>query len=86
MFGCGLPVCAIHFNCLEELVQDNHNGRVFHTAAELAEQLQQLLAGFPSRCEQLDTFRDNLKAFQSLRWQQAWEANVLPLFSRDKVD
>ena len=86
MFGCGLPVCAVHFRCLSELVRHDHNGLVFGSPGELADQLRALLSGFPSRCEQLDTFRDNLKAFQSLRWQQAWESSVLPIFSREKAD
>ncbi|KAI0757528.1 mannosyltransferase [Daedaleopsis nitida] len=48
MFGCGLPVCALGFDCLDELVKDNVNGRVFHDAQELATQLETLLRHFPS--------------------------------------
>lgn len=59
MFGCGVPVLARGFGCLDELVKDGINGRVFHTSAELAEQLivrqeqhssadhQETLDGFP---------------------------------------
>ncbi|KAI0641176.1 mannosyltransferase [Trametes meyenii] len=48
MFGCGLPVCALGFACLDELVKDGVNGLVFHNAEELATQLESLLRGFPS--------------------------------------
>ncbi|OSD05625.1 glycosyltransferase family 33 protein [Trametes coccinea BRFM310] len=48
MFGCGLPVCALGFACLDELVKDGVNGLVFHNAEQLAAQLESLLRGFPS--------------------------------------
>ncbi|CDO74790.1 Glycosyltransferase Family 33 protein [Trametes cinnabarina] len=48
MFGCGLPVCALGFACLDELVKDGVNGLVFHNAEQLATQLESLLRGFPS--------------------------------------
>jgi beta-1,4-mannosyltransferase len=35
MFGCGLPVAAINFPALSELVRDGENGFVFETPAEL---------------------------------------------------
>lgn len=48
MFGCGLPVCALNFKCLDELVKHGKNGVIFHDAGELAEQLEDLFKGFPS--------------------------------------
>ncbi|XP_076346099.1 ALG1, chitobiosyldiphosphodolichol beta-mannosyltransferase isoform X2 [Tachypleus tridentatus] len=42
MFSCGLPVCAICYNCLEELVHHNENGLVFKDSQELSQQLQQV--------------------------------------------
>jgi beta-1,4-mannosyltransferase len=43
MFGCGVPVCAVNFACLSELVQDDVNGRVFESSQELADLLVNLL-------------------------------------------
>ncbi|KOS15300.1 beta- -mannosyltransferase [Malassezia pachydermatis] len=36
MLGCGVPVCALGFACLHELIEPGVNGAVFHTADELA--------------------------------------------------
>ncbi|KIM47979.1 glycosyltransferase family 33 protein [Hebeloma cylindrosporum] len=47
MFGCGLPVCALDFACLNELVKNGKNGLVFQTASQLALQLEQLLLSYP---------------------------------------
>ncbi|KAJ2471417.1 mannosyltransferase [Coemansia sp. RSA 2322] len=41
MLGCGTPVCAFRFSCIDELV-DGQNGLVFGNASELALQIQDL--------------------------------------------
>jgi beta-1,4-mannosyltransferase len=40
MFGCGLPVCAINFACLNELVHEDKNGLIFETSQDLSEQFK----------------------------------------------
>ncbi|KAG2132357.1 glycosyltransferase family 33 protein [Suillus clintonianus] len=60
MFGCGLPVCALDFACLPELVKDGVNGLVFKNASQLAEHLETLLTSFPSS-PALDTLRTSLQ-------------------------
>ncbi|KAI0726057.1 mannosyltransferase [Fomitopsis betulina] len=47
MFGCELPVCALGFACLDELVKEGINGLVFHNAEQLAKQLESLLLPHP---------------------------------------
>ncbi|KAJ7239024.1 mannosyltransferase [Mycena haematopus] len=59
MFGCALPVCALNFSCLNELVKHEKNGLVFEDAAQLAQQIETLLTGFPN-CPRLTKLRSNL--------------------------
>ncbi|XP_071797701.1 chitobiosyldiphosphodolichol beta-mannosyltransferase-like [Asterias amurensis] len=79
MFGSGLPVCAINFQCLGELVKHKENGLVFNDAQELSQQLQELLQGFPSQQERLKSFRANLQSFQTERWEENWIKTVRPI-------
>ncbi|KAH9486709.1 UDP-glycosyltransferase TURAN [Psilocybe cubensis] len=48
MFGCGLPVCALDFACLNELVKNGKNGLIFKTSLELASQFERLFTSFPN--------------------------------------
>ena len=43
MFGSGLPVCAINFPTLSELVKNGENGLIFETSEQLTAQLLLLL-------------------------------------------
>ncbi|XP_029996004.1 chitobiosyldiphosphodolichol beta-mannosyltransferase-like [Sphaeramia orbicularis] len=79
MFGCCLPVCAINFNCLHELVKHEENGLVFRDWQQLVDQLQSLLSDFPSSDGRLGSFRRNLRASRGQRWDDNWDQNVLPL-------
>jgi len=82
MFGCGLPVAAIQYNCLDELVKDGVNGVVFKDGEELADVLVGLFKGFPGKVDsRLGKFRDNLEEFRELGWEENWTSNALPLFS-----
>ncbi|KAI9512299.1 mannosyltransferase [Russula earlei] len=60
MFGCGVPVCALDFACLSELVIDGVNGVIFQNAAGLADRLENLLEGFPN-APSLETLRASFK-------------------------
>nr|XP_055211175.1 chitobiosyldiphosphodolichol beta-mannosyltransferase-like [Gorilla gorilla gorilla] len=68
MFGCCLPVCAVNFKCLHELVKHEENGLVFEDSEELAAQLQMLFSNFPDPAGKLNQFRKNLRESQQLRW------------------
>jgi len=78
MFGCGLPVCAYNFECLDELVKHGQNGLCFDNSDELSKQFVTLLKKFPNN-EKLSNMRENVKEFQKRSWQDNWNENILPL-------
>lgn len=79
MFGCGLPVCAVGFSCLAELVRHGENGLVFRDSPELAAQMARLLARFPAATPELDAMREAVGEFQKVRWAEGWAGAAQPL-------
>ncbi|KAI9308091.1 chitobiosyldiphosphodolichol beta-mannosyltransferase-like protein [Cunninghamella echinulata] len=76
MFGCGLPVCALNFKCLDELVQDKINGRIFNDSGELANQLWSLFIEQP---DELATLRNNvISEYTTLTWEKQWKDILIP--------
>lgn len=72
MFGCHVPVCAIGFDCLPELLKDRINGRIFENDVELAAQLFDILMGYPSNTDgQLEKYKTNIRGMT--RWKENWE-------------
>ncbi|KAK9762138.1 mannosyltransferase [Basidiobolus ranarum] len=79
MFGCGLPVCAINFHCLDELVQHEKNGLIFNDQQELYEQLKMLFSLKLDQNPKLEQMRRNIAQFQRVRWSDNWNQVVRPL-------
>ncbi|XP_062562556.1 chitobiosyldiphosphodolichol beta-mannosyltransferase [Armigeres subalbatus] len=85
MFGCGLPVCAMKFKCIGELVLHGQNGFVFGSADELTSQLCDWFQDFPMNValtNQKERIQQKLKEFQQLRWTENWDLKVKPLLER----
>lgn len=80
MFGCGLPVCAVDYPCLRELVKPGETGLVFETSSELCQHICELLQGFPEPSKLLDSLRANVHKWQAVRWDDNWRAVALPKF------
>ena len=74
MFGAGLPVCAIDFDCLSELVQHEKNSLVFSDHTELSAQLQRLLGANGGR--ELGAYRKQLEGFRKDGWTNRWNRIV----------
>ncbi|KAL3357629.1 hypothetical protein AABB24_018036 [Solanum stoloniferum] len=83
MFGCGLPVCAVSYSCINELVEVDKNGLLFSSSSELADQFVMLFKGFPGECDELKSLRQGVLASRSsVNWATEWEANAKPLISK----
>ncbi|XP_026445605.1 UDP-glycosyltransferase TURAN-like isoform X1 [Papaver somniferum] len=82
MFGCGLPVCAVSFSCIEELVKVGENGLLFSSSSELADELLMFFKGFPDGCDAMKSLRNGvLVRGSSARWANEWEEHAKPLLS-----
>ncbi len=82
MFGTGLPVCAIEFEAIGELVKHDENGYIFKNATQLSEQILDLFKSFPEDVSKLDQMRQHItKYFQPHRWNEEWSAKVKPLLN-----
>ncbi|XP_052877832.1 UDP-glycosyltransferase TURAN isoform X4 [Gossypium arboreum] len=82
MFGCGLPVCAVSYSCIDELVKVEKNGLLFSSSSELADELLMLFRGFPNECDALKSLKNGaLETGSSARWAAEWEEHAKPLIS-----
>lgn len=80
MFGVGIPVSAISYSCITELVKPGVNGLLFSSAAELGEQLLGLFRGFPnSPAAGLCGLQKGVLSEQDTRWESMWESTARPI-------
>lgn len=84
MFGAGLPVCAVQFECIGELIAAGRTGLLFTKASELAQQLLGLFSGFngAAATEKLAQLQAAVRKEQSSwRWQDNWDNVAAPVFT-----
>jgi len=67
MFGAGLPVFALNFPALPELVKDGRNGRIFNNSAELA---NLILTNIENKA-QINEWRDYIQDTRE-SWNDHW--------------
>ena len=75
-YYAGLLLCS-----LEELVRDGENGRIFHSADMLADQLLDWFCDFPNNESARNEYKKKLSSFQNQRWHSAWMATAWPHLS-----
>ena len=80
MFGCALPVCAVDYLAITELVQPNTNGALFSTSRDLCALLWDLLCDFPLCINdvtyRLARMKASLLKNAGSQWADHWEETV----------
>jgi len=82
MFGVGLPVLALHYDTLSELVEYEQNGLFFETPEQLAKNISMMFEKSQNENKvNLKKMRKNLEEnFQKRRWADEWKAKAQPVF------
>jgi beta-1,4-mannosyltransferase len=84
MYGSGIPVCAVEYACITELVTPGRTGLLFSDAEELAAQLLRLLgawdgAGPAPGCELAQLRSGVAEDHLQWRWEDNWRKVAAPL-------
>ncbi|KAK5784940.1 hypothetical protein PVK06_039481 [Gossypium arboreum] len=82
MFGCGLPVCAVSYSCIDQLVKVEKNGLLFSSSSELADELLVSALYLTKTIDALKSLKNGaLETVYSARWAAEWEEHAKPLIS-----
>ncbi|ESN99850.1 hypothetical protein HELRODRAFT_101462 [Helobdella robusta] len=81
MFGCHLPVCAVRYKCINELVVEGKSGWLFDDSKQLCQLFLDLLKGFTTKSRRLEESRDWLRDHPIGDWDSNWKRNVDQLFN-----
>ena len=80
MFGAGVPVCAVSFPALPELIQNGGNGIIFRTSSELSAHLFRIFCDFPRDQNSIrDLTKMKKKALSIGCWEDNWADVVKPI-------
>jgi len=85
MFSAQLPVMAIEYPTIKELVTDNVNGYLFKDINHLSKLLFEEIENFNNKgySEDLNKMSENLKQFANYGWTNQWKDKCLDkLFSK----
>eukprot|EP00775_Hariotina_reticulata_P012789 gene12789-12917_t len=85
MYGSGLPVCAVDYECIDELVVAGKTGLLFQDAQELAQQLLQLFKHFPNSIhgKLAGMHKEVLREHSTWRWKDNWDKVAAPVVAAE---
>jgi len=70
MFGSGLPVLALNFVAISELIHDNKNGRIFNNSEELASLILETVETNPSLLQEYRKYVNDNRTSWTDHWNQ----------------
>lgn len=87
MLGCGLPVLALRYKCIGELVVEGETGVLFDDASGLADAMERLLfeRSGVQECNRMRANIQNAFGQQSMMWQSSWERDALPTLKKTGI-
>ena len=77
MFGSCVPVCAVAYPAITELITNGLNGIIFEGDQELAMHLTRLLSQFPHNQDELKRMRQQISEIE--KWDSYWDRECAPL-------
>jgi hypothetical protein len=80
MFGAHVPVCAVSYPAISELVVNGINGIIFKDAQELSMHLMRLLSHYPENQEELCRMKSHIAEIES--WDVYWSKECEPCIQR----
>ncbi|KAF3920219.1 hypothetical protein AA313_de0206642 [Arthrobotrys entomopaga] len=89
MFGVGVPVAAVRFEAIEELVVDGRNGVVFDAngEGEKGEELGEVLVRLFGDSNELEVLKEGAMREVERRWEGEWDGIAKEVFEgRAKVE
>ncbi|KRX04487.1 hypothetical protein PPERSA_06040 [Pseudocohnilembus persalinus] len=82
MFGAGLPVFAINYDSIQELVQDSYNGKIFQNSETLFKLLKEQFQNWPQNQQNLEFLKQNAIKFREKSFEDEWKNVVYPIISQ----
>ena len=77
MFGSCVPVCAVSYPAITELISNGLNGIIFKDSQELAMHLTRLLSQFPRNQDELKRMRHQILEIE--KWDSYWDRECAPI-------
>ena len=80
MYAARLPVMAIEYPTIKELVNDNINGYLFKDENHLSNLMYEEIQNFIQKgfSDKIDQMRKNLLTFSQMNWVRQWKEISLP--------
>jgi hypothetical protein len=80
MIGASLPVAAVSYPALPELIKSGYNGITFKSSTELEAQLFRLFCYFPVQPSTVELNKMSRAAKENMTtWELNWDSTMLPV-------